>query len=219
MLYLTAKDLERMLAESDKKIAGLKLDLSNVQSEISELSTKSGRLIRGIKIQESKSEAIKEARIIIAGVPKKISVMRRRLLVKIERSKREDITINEQRNLVIEAGILTREIKKICTHPFVFHKDGYSGSPSQDYENGYPSERYCVVCGFEEKAKDFAQNGRVDMVGTLFDTLKETATRIVNNEPFRPHPECLGHVNIWVPLGAAIKPFEESVVRVLNSNE
>jgi hypothetical protein len=216
MLNLTTEYLDKILFESSKKIDSLKSELPAVQFEIGRLQRRNEGLRKDIQIEERKLEAIKKARTVLKGISGNHANLRKRLLKMIARSKNDNITIANKRKLETEVEDLKAQLKKECNHPFVYHKNGYQGSPSQDYENGYPSERYCIVCGLKERATDFAQNGLVDNVGSVFNTLKESEERIVEDEPFRPHPECLGHIDIWIPLGAVMRPFEVIVARALN---
>ena len=199
---------------AEKKTADLISELSSVQLRIDQLIKRRDVVDGLLKTEERKSEAIKEARIINKGVPKKVSHVRSILLKKMEQSKKESITIAKKKELDADIERLKKEIGEICSHPLVFYKDGYGGSLSRDYENGYPAKRYCVVCGLSEEAKDFRQNGRADLLGSVFETMKDSEERIVHREPY--HPENLSRVNIWIPLGAVLKPFEESVTRTLN---
>ena len=216
MLNLTDRECTAIIAKSNTSATKLASESLRVLGQIALLKNRHDELVENIKIEKRKAVAAQEALILNKGVPKKVSGMRNSLLAKMDRVKREDITIAEQRRLDEEIEKLEEEIKAICNHPFVFHKEGYSGSSSDDYEGGYPSERYCVVCGLEERATDFRQNGRVDMVGSVFETFKSSEGRMVHKEPYRHHPQCLSKMDIWVPLGAALRPFEEDVARVLN---
>lgn len=211
MLNLTNKDCESMITKSNKRLEGLRSELLLTQSEIRRLNLKQDDIKKSIKNEEKKSIATQEAVILNKSITRKVSTARNVLLSKINRLRREDITIGEMNRLREEVEKLKKEIQQNCNHPFVFHKEGYQGSYPHDHEDGYPSERYCVVCGLEEKAIDFVQNGRVDMVGTVFKMLKTSDDRVVHREPYRPHPKCLSKMEVWVHLAVALKPFEEAV--------
>lgn len=217
MINLSEKELSRMTIESNEKVARLKSELLTTGSKIrtlhQERETKEGDL----KKEEKKIEAIREAVILNGRVPRKVSAIRDRLLKVMSQAKRRDITIIKREALEVQQEELQKELQQKCSHPFVFHKEGYSGSHSNDYEDGYPSERHCVVCGLGEKAKDFAQNGRVDNVGRIFEVLKESEGRVVHSEPYRQFPNTFSRMENWVPLGVALKPFEEEVAKNLNS--
>lgn len=216
MLNLTNRECVAIIAKSNTRAIELASESLCVLGQIALLKKKQNEMEESIKTEQGKIVAAQEALILNKGIPKKVSRMRNSLLVKKNRVKREDITIAEQRRLDEEIEKLEEEIKHICNHPFVFHKEGYSGSSSDDYEDGYPSERYCVVCGLEERAKDFCQNGRVDMVGSVFETLKSSEDRVVQDEPFRQFPKKFSRDEIWVPLGAVLMLFEKDVARILN---
>ena len=216
MLNISVKEFEVMLAQSDVKIKNLKSKFSVVQRAIGRLNLKKIKAEEQISDLVEKSEAIRKALILVKGVPSNISKKRGSLLYRILKERETD-SISKKSKLRTEITILKGELQRTCPHPFVFHKDGFIGTPSKEYENGYPSERYCLVCSLEEKAKDFRQNGRVDMVGTVFETLKDSESRVICREPYRPHPQCLSKMDIWMPLGAALRPMEEMIVKTLNS--
>ena len=212
MLNLTAEELDKMLIESNERTGSLRSELATVVSEIGQLNQKKNRTEQKITTQEKKLEAIRKALILVQGATAKVSRERSRLLRRMERAGREDITVAESKSLGTEIEGLKVELHKICTHPVVYCEQGYSGSRSQDYEDKRPEHRYCVVCGFSEDGKS---SGQYDYVGIRFDKLAEADGRIVEDEPWTP--EGRKRVNIWLPLGAVLHPFEESVARVLNS--
>lgn len=150
MLNLTAKELEKMLVESKQQAERLGMVLDSMQRDIVRLHKDRDMTEEGIKKWTRKAEAIQEALVITQGVSGVVSKLRKRFISNINRLKREDITISEQKSLQIETEELKRELRKNCSHPFVFHREGYSGTQSDDFEDGYPSERYCVVCGLGE---------------------------------------------------------------------
>ncbi len=216
MLNLTAKELTKMLTESGDEADGLVSELSVIRLKINQLHGKMAEGERALGRERNKTEAIKEALVIIKGIPRKVSEVRKRFISNINKLKREDITISEQKSLQTETEELKKELRKNCSHPFVFHREGYSGTQSDDFEDGYPSERYCVVCGLGERAKDFCQNGRVDEVGRVFDVLKSSEDRVIHREPYRQHPEHFSRHEILVPLAVIMRLFEEEVAKVLN---
>lgn len=212
MLNLTTEQLDKMLIESGEKIENLRLGLNAVGSEIGQINRKKDGIEKDLKVQENKSRAISKALILVRGVPLKIPQMRNRLLRRMERAGREDITISESKNLRTEIETLKLELQKACPHPFVYREQGYEGSPSQDRDNRRPEYRYCIVCGLNERGKS---SGQYDYIGTCFEKLADADNRIVRDEPWTP--EGRKRVNIWIPLGAVLKPFEDLVVKVLNS--
>ncbi len=216
MLNFTAKEFAKMLAESDNKIEGLKSELTTVGIEIEQLNRKQDGIKKDLKNQENKSEAIRRALILVQGVSSKISQMRNKLLKTMERAGREDITIDESKNLRTEVGTLQAQLQKACAHPFVYDEPGYEGSLSYDFEDRHPGVRYCVVCGFSEEIYQTREVGALGFQREyLFKILTPDDKRIIEDQPWTSQGR--KRVNIWIPLGAALKPFEDSVVRVLNS--
>ena len=218
MLNITREELDKMFADSAQKLEGLRNELYTIQLEINQLGTRQNETNKKIKDEEKRLEAIREAQVLNDPIPEKVSGVRKRLLTKIERSKREEITIAEKKKMDAEIPELKMELQKECTHPFVFHRDGYEGSPSQDFENSYPGHRYCIVCGFHEDSYDSRETGALGLQREyLFKLLTTNDNRIIKREPYRPYPESQRCIDIWMPLGAAIKPFEESIARTLSS--
>lgn len=219
VLNLSEKELSEMATKSDNKTKELKRRMSEISTDIGQLSRERDTVEEGLKREEKRVVAIREAVILNEGIPRKVSVVRDTLLKIINRSTRDDITIGRKIMLDKQIKDLKEEIKAVCNHPFVFHREGCFGTRSFDYEDGYPSERYCVVCGLEERAKDFRQKQtiRVGNVGSVFEVLNNSEDRVVHGEPYRPYPNNFSKLEIWVPLGVALKPFEESVAKALNS--
>jgi len=87
-------------------------------------------------------------------------------------------------------------LKEVCQHPFVFRK-----------RNQW--QRYCVVCGFEEKA---SYRDPTFTIPTDFKILKDTDERIIQLEP----PQPWNTDSIWVPLGAVLHHFEKRVEEALD---
>lgn len=216
MLNLTAKELSEMTNTSNGKIDELGSALLAGWIEIRRLIQERETMERDLKKEQAKIEAIREATVLNEGIPRRVSVVRDALLKVMSQVKSKNITITKLEILETTKEELKEELQQKCNHPFVFHKEGYSGSSSDDFEDGYPSERYCVVCGLEERAKDFCENG-IDNTGSVFETLKSLEDRVIHREPYRPHPNPFSRKDIWVTLGAALKPFEEEVARILNS--
>ena len=216
MLNLTAKEIQGKLVESSDLTAGFQLDLTSVKSKIEKFQLEQRVIENLINSFQLKSVALKRAMVLIKGVPPRISKKRGSLLYRILREQKTD-SVSKKSKLRAEIATLKRELQKICPHPFVFCKEGYIGSRSNDYDDGYPSERYCVVCGFEERAVDFRQNGNLERVGMFFNILDDSESRIVQDEPYRQFPEHFSREEIWVPLGAMLHAFEERVVKILNS--
>ena len=216
MLNVSVTELHEMSTRSDARVSELKSKIHNFDLEIEQLTKERGGFYKMLSGEEKKIVAIREALILNKGIPNDVCQLRKKLLLKMHKVRSEDITIAQQKCLHSEIVQLTAELQKKCPHSFVFHKVGYIGSPSEDYENGYPSERYCVVCGLEEKAIDYLQNGILNKIGSIFETLKDAEDRIVHREPYSPHPQCLSKINIWTPLVVILKPFEDSVARTLN---
>jgi hypothetical protein len=205
-----------MSIESRKKIDNLKFQRSAVQSELGQLNTRNGQIEKDIKTEEDKSKAIRKALILVQALPAKISQTRNRLLRNMERTRREDITIAESKELKTEIETLKMELQKICPHPFVYDEPGYEGSPSQEYENRHPGVRYCVVCGFLEETNKSREVGPLGLQKEyLFKKLvPDDDKRIIEKEPWTS--EGRKKIDIWIPLGAVLHPFEKSVARVLN---
>ena len=165
------------------------------------------------KTNKDKQVAAAKTLILINGVPAKVSQIRNRILREMEHLKREDlITVAESRNLRTGIDTLRSELQKRCSHPFVYREQGDEGSPSQERENRRPEYRYCIVCGLDESGKS---SGQYDYVGTRFEKLADADNRIVEDEPWTP--EGRNRVNIWLPIGAVLHPFEERAAQVLNS--
>lgn len=216
MLNLTAQEFDTMLFKSNKRIGDLREELTNLNLSIRQLNQKKDNKEKEIDIQEKKSEAIQNALIIVHGVSSNISKMRNRLLEKMIKAKRKDITITAAENLRTEIEVLKKELQKSCSHPFVYDEPGYEGSPFHDFENRHPGVRYCVVCGFSETTHESRETGALGLQREyLFKTLVPDEKRIIRDQPWTS--EGRKRVNIWIPLGAALYPFEESVVKVLGS--
>lgn len=216
MLNLSTVEFNGMLSESNKKIKRLKSELSILNLSIEQLSRKKKETKEDLEAQEDKSEAIQKALILVRGVSLEISHLRNQLLRKKERAGREDITIAENKNLSTEIETLTTELQKVCSHPFVYDEPGYEGSHSYDYENRCPGVRYCIVCGFSEETYQSREDGHLGLERKyLFKNLTQDDKRIIQEQPWTP--EGRKRVNIWIPLGAVLKPFEDSVAKVLNS--
>lgn len=215
MLNLTVKELDETRAKSDKRMEDLTSQITNVQSEISRLDKKLDEIEKSTKNEERKSEAIKKALILVRGIPSKNSQIRNQLLRNMERAVREDITIAENKKIGIEIETLKTGLQKTCSHPFVYDEPGYEGSQSHDYENRYPGVRYCIICGFSEETYNSREVGPLGLQREyLFETLTPDKNRIIKSQPWTS--EGRKRVNIWIPLGAVLKPFEDSVVKVLN---
>lgn len=206
-----------MATKSDNKTKKLKRRMSEISTDIGQLSRERDTLEEGLKREEKRVVAIREATVLNGGVPRKVSIVRDTLLKVMCQVKSKNITIAKLERLEVQEKDLQKELQQKCNHPFVFHREGYQGRSSNDYDDGYPSERYCVVCGLEERAKDFRRNGSVNMVGTVFEILKSSDGRVIHSEPYRQFPKRFSKMEIWVPLGVALKLFEEEVAKNLNS--
>ena len=216
VINLTTQDLDKMAVKSNKKIGALGTDLVDIKIEIGKLQGKKVQMERDLKSEQDKLGATREAQVINSGVPKEILRLRIKLLVDIERSRSDKITIATKERLDREIYTAKKELGLVCKHPFVFHKNGYEGSPSQDYENGRPSIRYCVICNFEERAKNLKQDA-YRCVANDFEILGDVENRMVLSEPYRQYPESLSKIDIWVHIAVALKPFEDCAVRALSS--
>ncbi|OHA73978.1 MAG: hypothetical protein A3B24_00725 [Candidatus Wildermuthbacteria bacterium RIFCSPLOWO2_01_FULL_48_16] len=213
MLNLTVPEITDRLAKSNERTRTLKSDLQRVEADIAKVHQRKTDLLTEQKKEEKRIQAAGKALILVQGVPAKVSQIRNRILREMEHLKREDvITVVESRNLGTGIDALKTELQKRCSHPFVYREQGYEGSPSQERENRRPEYRYCIVCGLNESGKS---NGQYDYVGTRFEKLADDDNRIVEDEPWTP--EGRNRVNIWLPLGAVLHPFEEEIARVLNS--
>lgn len=217
MLNLTKKELLKMDEELGWKCGKLCSVLVVLDKKMGQLNREKETVGIDLNKQRARLEAVREALILVRGISRRVSVVRDTLLKTMSQLKRTNITIDKLEKLEVKEAELQEELRQKCNHPFVFHKEGYSGTSFNEHEDGYPSERYCVVCGSEEKAKDFCENGRVDNVGTVFETLKSSEARVVHPEPYRQFPNTFSKNEIWVPLGAALKIFEEKVATILNS--
>lgn len=216
MLNFSVQKFEEMLSESNKEIEGLKLELTVLNLSIRQLSQKRDNKEKDIETQEKKSEAIRKALILVHGVPSKVSKMRDQLLRKMWRVGRKDIMVAESENLKVEIESLKLELQKVCSHPFVYDEPGYEGSPSCDYENRNPGVRYCVVCGFSERTHKSRETGAFGLQREyLFEILVFDSKRIIQDQPWTS--EGRKRIDIWIPLGVALKPFEDSVAKILNS--
>lgn len=215
MLNLTAAEITDRLAKSNEKIKTLKIGFEIVEADIAKGHIRKANLIKKQEQEEKKIKAAEKALILVWGIPAKVSQIRNQLLRKMERAGREDITVAENKNLRTEIENLKTELQKVCSHPFVYDEPGYEGSPSHEYENRHPGVRYCVVCGFLEETYKSRKVGDLGLQREyLFKNLTPDDKRIIQNQPWTS--EGRKRVNVWVPLGAALKPFEESVARILN---
>lgn len=212
MLNLTAPEITDRLAKSNEKTRTIKADLKRAEADIAKVHKRKTELLKENEQEEKKIKAAEKALILVRGIPAKVSQMRNQLLRKMERVGRKDITVAESESLGTEIEGLKVELQKTCAHPFVYREQGYEGSPSQERDNRRPEYRYCVVCGLDESGKC---HGQYDYVGISFEKLVNSDDRVVEDEPWTP--EGRKRVSIWLPLGAVLKPFEEIVVKVLNS--
>lgn len=218
MLSVNKDDLKGMLNATNKKIGDLKAELFTSELEIKALCQKRDGTEKSIKKQENKSRAIQRALILVQGIPPKISQMRNRLLRTMERSAREDITVVESKNLKTKIETLKAELQKACPHPFLYEEPGYKGDYAHDYENRHPCVRYCVVCGFSEDTYKSIETETSDLclqVEYQFKTLAPDDKRIIEDQPWTSQGR--QRVNVWIPLGAVLKPFEDSAVGGINS--
>ena len=212
MLNLTTEQISKIQAELTAGVTAANARILDLESQIERLGVIRLEFQEEVKKKQDKQKAAEKALLLVKGVPSKVSQLRNRLLRMLERSKREDITIAKSKSLTAGIAALKTELQKLCSHPFVYREQGYESSPSQERDNRRPEYRYCIVCGLNENGKS---SGQYDYIGTRFDSLANADNRIVEDEPWTP--EGRKRVNIWLPLGAVLHPFEEEVARVLNS--
>ena len=99
VINLTTQDLDKMAVKSNKKIGALGTDLVDIKIEIGKLQGKKVQMERDLKSEQDKLGATREAQVINSGVPKEILRLRIKLLVDIERSRSDKITIATKERL------------------------------------------------------------------------------------------------------------------------
>lgn len=216
MFNKTAQEFQAMLDELNQNLNIQEIALNTCRRMVTTVVEAEKEAEKEIARIQNKIEAARRGVLLTQSLPKDVIDFRKTIIQRISEVKSQDITVGMKAKLELNIPVITLALQGMCSHPFVFHKAGYQGSPSNDYDDGYPTERYCVVCGFVEKASDFRRNGMSDRLGSVFNTLKDDDNRIIQHEPYRPHPQCLGRVDIWQPLGAVLHPFEKWVENMLN---
>lgn len=219
MFNKTAQEFQAILDELTQNMTVQEIVLDTCRRMVTTAVEAEKEAEKEIARIQQEIEAVRRGMLLTQVLPKKLTDLRETIIQRVSEVKSQDITVGMKAKLELNIPVITLVLQEMCPHPFVFHKGGYQGSPSNDYDDGYPTERYCVVCGFVEKASDFRRNGLSDRLGSVFNTLKDDDNRIIQHEPYRPHPQCLGRVDIWQPLGAALHPFEEWVCKNLNGDD
>lgn len=216
MLNISVQELTERLFKSGEKINKVKLDLHELRLKIQKLDLERKELEKEIEKEEKKSTAAEQALILARGVSSKILRTRNSMLTKMEVTKSKNITIAEKEKLEAEIENVRKELHALCSHPFVYDRPGWQGTPFNEYEDRCPGTRYCVVCGFSE---DTYKLRRADPLGLtvkyLYETLRpDRSRRVILNEPWTQRGI---RVDIWISLGAALYPFEDEVEKILNS--
>lgn len=184
----------------------------DIDSQIEQLSVQKFDLQAEVDKNRKKQIAAAKALVLVGSVPSKVSQMRNHILRKMGQAKSENITVAKSKHLASEVASLQTQLQKICTHPFIYLWQGYQGDHLHEYENRRPDHRLCIVCGISEDGK---LSNSCDGVGTKFEVLVDADNRIVENGPWTSGG--IKRVDIWIPLGAVLHPFEEDVAQVLNS--
>lgn len=110
--------------------------------------------------------------------------LRHELQALVEESKREDITVAQQKDLRQRVAAKKIQLQSTCSHPLVIHSDGYEGSSSWDYDDARCGDHACVVCGLSKTDDDYKGNN-----STFPHDDTRLANRLFNDCEHMPYEE------------------------------
>ncbi len=172
------------------------------------------QMLKEFEDNKTKTEVIRKA-LILTGIPKRLTKLRNKILKERIKVANPNIRVITRRKLLAQINSHRCELENLCSHPVIYQIQGYGGSRSEEFENAYPTRRYCLACGLFENAADFKCNIMVSNTGTVFSKLSSNDERIVLPEPFR---QPRNYIDIWQPLEALLHPVELEIAKSLNLN-
>jgi len=215
-LKLDKTRLDQMLNEIAKSREVEEGLCQKLSARAAKLSKKLGEIRIKISDLNHREKLIKEALIVVAGIPKALEKLRVEIMEKEARSLRTDILVEESLVLKAEVKELKDRVQDQCNHPFVVSFDGYRGSYSYDFENGHYGSRICAICGFTEQSESVDND--------IYKALVEGSCRLIRRSCFLDDTAVLGskscNVNsviIWQPTANIVASFQRQLDRFLGN--
>ncbi len=194
------------LLESERRYAETLLKtIAAEEAEIINAQNRKAKLENDLQSIKCRIRRNSELLVLEEGLPTNVSGLRNKIIARIERSARKDITVAKKEQLEAELKALKEEIVKICPHPLVLSYDGYGGSSCDEYSDRRYGFRRCIACGEHERSKFTRQD--------IYEILTEANSRLVKRDlrdlacnaeerkkPKNLEDEIWGDINVWLEL-------------------
>ena len=204
MLNLDGEKIEAAICELTGCLGSNKTKLRDLEKEKARIAEAEKRISSLISGQESKVKILRNALLVLRGVPSDVARVRGAIIDCMRESQRKDIYISRKEELETQIKEFKKQLQKLCKHPFVIGRVSYESH--EMYESSWVlGYRLCVVCGYGETTSGWVYNDDLWHREEGFPTLNENAERVIDK--YGLNSSSGSPLDIWQPLEEVLKLF------------